>query len=269
MGTGAYGYRIEGVTSSLLAKVPDAWPPLTIATGPETDEESPTQVGSESGCLNLAMGGSTWLRRVPRSVEVRRREAVSPDVIVHPLLAAFAGVFARWDGRETFHAGAVVVAGQAWGVAAPSEGGKSTFLAATAAAGHAVLSDDLLVLAGDEVLVGPRAVDLRESTTRWLEPRGAELVRDGSRTRIALPPVAPAAKLAGWVFLEWGEELSLRPLMPAERIVRVAAQRSWNELADPDAVLQAAALPALLLTRPRRFDVLDRTVEKVVQALEA
>ncbi|HSP36896.1 MAG TPA: hypothetical protein VLR26_04000, partial [Frankiaceae bacterium] len=78
------------------------------------------------------------------------------DRLAHPYLAPVATTFNRWLGRETFHAGAFVVAGQAWVVAGVRTAGKSTLLAALADRGIPVLSDDITITDGTVAYAGPR-----------------------------------------------------------------------------------------------------------------
>jgi hypothetical protein len=113
---------------------------------------------------------------------------LSHDELIHPYLGAAASVFSRWCGREVYHAGAFVCGGLAWAVVGGREAGKSSLLAALAARGLPVLSDDLVVTDGHQAFCGPRTIDLRRlapGTTAPVTP-----VRGASRWRLALPPAA-------------------------------------------------------------------------------
>ena len=134
---------------------------------------------------------------------------MSDQALVHPYLAPAAAVIARWLGREPFHAGAFALDGGAWGVLGEREAGKSSLLAWLSLQGRSVVCDDMLVVAGDTVFAGPRSVDLRRETAVRLGA-GEELGMIGARERwrVGLPPIEPEVPLAGWVFLEWGDEVS-------------------------------------------------------------
>lgn len=149
---------------------------------------------------------------------------LAADVLAHPYLAPVAVVVNRWAGRETFHAGAFVHTGRAWVVLGARTAGKSTLLAALADREVPVLADDIVVCDGDEVLAGPRCVDLREPVPGLGLP--TREVRDATRLRVTLPAIAPRLPLGGWIFLRWGDGLALTPIGPAELLARLAARRS-------------------------------------------
>jgi hypothetical protein len=131
--------------------------------------------------------------------------------------------------------------------------GKSSTLAWLALQGHPVLCDDVLVVAGGSACAGPRAVDLRADAADALgcgEPVGRLGGRE--RWRLRLPPVEAAVPLRGWIFLGWGDDVSIEPLPASERLVQLAGQRSMRRPpVDPAALLALAQLPAFALRRPR------------------
>jgi hypothetical protein len=177
------------------------------------------------------------------------------DALVHPHLAAAAAGRNRLLGRDVLHAGAVLVDGVAWALAGTNEAGKTTLLAALAALGQPVLSDDLLVLERGMAFAGPRCADLREPTplVGLAPPRP---VRGGERWRILLPPAPASAPLAGFVFLAWDHAPPvLRTLGASERMRRLAPLRRWPFLPDrPTGLLDLATLPANELSRPHDSD---------------
>lgn len=73
------------------------------------------------------------------------------------LLGPLAGIVLSLRGSTCIHASAIAMAGHAVALAGTSGAGKSTTAAALAARGHALLTDDLVVLAeqGDDLLVQP------------------------------------------------------------------------------------------------------------------
>jgi hypothetical protein len=63
------------------------------------------------------------------------------DLLVHPYLAAGAGLASRLLGRDALHAGAFIVDGGAWLLFAGRMGGKSTLLATLSGTGVPILAD--------------------------------------------------------------------------------------------------------------------------------
>src|SRR5262249_6109268 len=150
------------------------------------------------------------LARAERRATFCLRTSLADGDLVHPYLAPAAAVAARWAGRESFHAGAVVVDGGAWGVLGDKETGKSSTLAWLALQGHEILMDDLLVLDGDDALAGPRCIDLREEPAARLgagEPLGFVGLRE--RWRLTLDQVPARVPLHGWVTLAWGDRVEV------------------------------------------------------------
>jgi hypothetical protein len=72
-------------------------------------------------------------------------ELTLEDTVIY-LLGPVLGILLRARGRTCLHASVVAVGGRALAFLGPAGAGKSTIAAAFAQAGHAVLSDDLLVL---------------------------------------------------------------------------------------------------------------------------
>jgi hypothetical protein len=142
--------------------------------------------------------------------------------------------------------------------------GKTTLLARLAARSLPVVADDLLVLHDGSVLTGPRCLDLREPAARTVSVR----VRDGLRDRVTLAPMAPSTPFRGWVFLRWGDELSLDPVGAGDRLRVLADAASWVvESQDPVRLLDAMSWPAWWLTRPRDAALLDPTADLLVSRL--
>jgi hypothetical protein len=200
--------------------------------------------------------------RAARTVAYRVPHAVRSDELVHPYLAPAAAVIGRWLGRESVHAGAFAVDGQALGVVGTRESGKSSTLAWLARQGVDVLCDDMLIVDGDRPLAGPRSIDLRADAAERFgagEPIGMTGARE--RWRLQLGPTATAT-LTGWVFLAWGDEVAARPLPARERIPRIAAERGLRlPPVRPDALLELASLPAWELSRPRDWASLPRAAD--------
>lgn len=263
---GAYGFAVRAPRRipHWLNPVPPEWPALNV-----TDVE-------DSGAAATAAPDVTWTVdgarvridaadgwRVALDLEAMsatfRGIPVDTPEFVHPGLAAAAAIAARALGRSAFHAGGFVVDSVAWGVVGAREAGKTTVLAALAAAGAPIVADDLLVVEGTRVYAGPRCLDLRA-------PAPADLpvtrVRAGTRSRLTLPPVEADYPLAGWIFLDWGPAVGLDRLEMSQRLRALAPARSWTVVGDDAAqLLDAAALPGWRLRRPRRLADLPRIVE--------
>jgi hypothetical protein len=189
--------------------------------------------------------------------------------IVHPFLAPVAAVMAYWLGRESFHAGAFVAGGTAWGVIGDRGSGKSTTMAELALAGVPVLGDDLLVVGGRTAFVGPRAVDLRADAARRLGVgENVGVVGARERWRLQLPGADPETPLGGWIFLGWGDRVEVAPASASERVIRLHAGRGINlPPRDPDAMLELASLPAWELRRPKAWRSAGDALERLLDAV--
>ena len=214
-------------------------------------------------------GGWMTIERAPARVTFRLAASPPARDLVHPYLAPAAAIAARWAGRESFHAGAVVADGGAWAVLGDRESGKSTTLAHLALAGHAVVADDLLVVDGDAVLAGPRCIDLREASAAHLgagAPLGVVGVRE--RWRVPLAPVPARVPLHGWVTLVWDDSVGVDILQGAERMLALLPFRSVQLAPEaPANLVDLSSLPVLRLRRPQRWDALDAAAARLLDAL--
>jgi hypothetical protein len=269
--SGCYGFRIDGVDRArdLLVEAPPDWPALELRRaepgpgGPAVD-----RVGPDRAELPLHGGWVTVERSPARATFHLPAEPADGD-LVHPYLAPVAALAARWAGRESFHAGAVVAGDGAWVVLGDKESGKSTTLAWLAAAGHPIVADDLIVIDGDAVLAGPRCIDLREASAEHLDagtPLGVVGVRE--RWRLPLGPVPARVPLRGWVTLSWDDEIAVDAVRGPERMLALVPFRSV-QLAPgrPQVLVELGSLPVLRLRRPRRWDALASAGERLVAAL--
>jgi hypothetical protein len=269
--TGCYGFRLAGVdgAEALLVDAPGDWPTLELRhapPGPGAPELD--SVGPDRAELPLH-GGWATIERAPARVTFRLPAAPPARDLVHPYLAPAAAVAARWAGRESFHAGAVVAGDGAWAVLGDKESGKSTTLAHLALGGHEVVSDDLLVVDRGGALAGPRCIDLREASAGHLgagEALGVVGVRE--RWRLLLGPTAPRTPLRGWITLSWGDEVAVERLRGPERMLALLPFRSV-QLAPgaPAELVDFSSLPVLRLRRPRRWDALDEAAARLLEAL--
>jgi hypothetical protein len=266
---GAYGTRLHGLdgAADLLVPVDPAAPAYAVATEIGRAPSENEFVDADRAELRLRSGGQIVVDGARRRIVFRVPHAVRPDEIVHPYLAPAAAVLARWAGRESFHAGAFVAGGKAWGVVGEREAGKSSTLAWLAAAGGEIVCDDMLVLDGDRTLPGPRSLDLRADAAERLgvgEAIGMTGARE--RWRLRLGPVAEGLRLAGWVFLAWGERLEVRTLAGPERFERLALQQGLRlPPVRPEALFELSALPAFELRRPASWDSLAGSADRLLE----
>jgi hypothetical protein len=269
--SGCYGFALAGVAGAedLLVDAPPEWPVLELrhaAPGPDGPDED--RIGPQSAELTLH-GGWVTIEREPARVTFRLPAPPPARDLVHPYLAPAAAVAARWAGRESFHAGAVVAGAGAWAVLGDKESGKSTTLAHLALGGCPVVSDDLLVIDRDHVLAGPRCIDLRESSAAHLaagEPLGVVGVRE--RWRLSLGPVPARVPLRGWVTLAWDDDVAVDVLRGPDRMLALLPFRSV-QLAPgaPADLIDFGALPVLRLRRPRRWDALNEAAGRLLAVL--
>jgi hypothetical protein len=267
---GCYGFRVSGLpdAADLLLEAAPTWPELAVARA-EPDGEPPVhdQVGDDRARLPLAGGG--WMEVTPGTVTFRAVRRRPDGDLVHPYLAPGAALAARWAGRDSFHAGALVAGGGAWCVLGGKEDGKSTLLAWLALHGHQVLSDDLLVVDGGEAMAGPRCVDLREEAAGRLgtgDALGVVGVRE--RWRVRLGPAPAAVPLRGWVLLEWGDALAVEPVRGPDRLLALPPHRSVQLApAAPETLLALSSLPVWRFRRPRRWDAIGDGAERLLAAL--
>jgi hypothetical protein len=239
----AYGLRLTGAppTRWLALAGAEAWPELRLerADGvgrPRVDaDRRVATVGSELGVGEL----------------------------VHPALSGIALAMALARGLDALHAGAVAGPEGAWAVAGPKEAGKSTLLAACAAAGLEVVADDALVIAGERCFAGPRCLDVRPEAGGRCGP--ATPVRpETPRLRLTLPPGRAEHRLSGVIHLAWGAGPTMWPLAPTESLERLLALRAVDGFPrDPVGLLDLSGLPAYELRRPRSWDALTGAVRAV------
>jgi len=268
---GAYGLRLGGQAprSGLLTATPADAPKILINRVVGTIDLS-NHVDADTASVPLLDGGGLQLDRAARTALITTAHHLTDDELAHPYLAPIAAVHSHWLGRAAFHAGAIVVADQAWGVIGEREAGKSTLLAAVHAAGGVVLADDLLVMDGDIVYSGPRTLDLREEAAGWFpEARSLGVAGARERWRLDLGAAPTRVPLGGWIVPSWARELSITQLPGAAAAHHIAPARSVTGLAiDPGAFLEAAARPAVEFSRPREMGKLSAGVETLLTELE-
>ncbi|MEO6715312.1 MAG: hypothetical protein ABIM89_18080 [Mycobacteriales bacterium] len=264
---GAYGMRVTGLARPELlnADVPPDWPQLQLRYQRAFDSGD-VVIDDVHASFPCGEKGSVIADRASGTVTVVAPEPIGDDELAHPLLAWAASAYARWLGREAFHAGGLLVGDGVWGVTGDRGAGKSTLLAAAAErAGIGVFADDLLVMQGTTTFAGPRCVDLRDESAEYLGI-GRKLQTQGrERHRVSLPLVVAEAQLRGWILLEWADAPALVSVRPADALIRIGGQRMMQiGSAAPERMLDHIALPVKELRRPRRLGGLDQAIESLL-----
>jgi hypothetical protein len=266
---GAYGIRLRGLEAAadLLVGVDGRAPTYRVESAVARPQPGPEHVDDERAELRLRSGGRVLIDRRGGRASFEVPHPVRPDELVHPYFAPAAAIIGRWLGRESVHAGAIAVDGRALGVVGHRGAGKSSTLAWWALNGGEVLCDDLLVIDGGATFAGPRSIDLRRDAAARLgagEAIGVTGARE--RWRLRLPPAGEHHVLVGFVFLAWGDSVTVRRLGAGERLERLVPQRGVR--LDParfDAMLDLAALPAWEIRRPRRWESLPEAGRRLAE----
>ena len=270
---GAYGLRLSGVNGidEFLVDAPADWTPvdLVLRSGAVATREGWTE-GRRARFVTLS-GGLVELDLDRGEAILTAAHTPRAEEIVHPYLSSIGAMAGYLKAQESFHAGAVEMAGGAWGVVGDREAGKSSTLAAFTVAGFPLVCDDTLVMRAGAALAGPRSIDLRQDAARSLG-LGEELGMVGTRERwrLRVGPVEPEVELRGWIFLEWGDELDVAPLPVPDVLSRLLQQRAVKlPPREPGAILELASLRGLLLRRPRGLEGLSATIEAIVSSIES
>jgi hypothetical protein len=262
---GAYGFRLtglEGLPDGLVVAEP-GWPQLRVVRSTPYVDRAPEPPGTmrldnDSAEVWILGGDRLVVDRKSRIVRLETRAPVSNEALLHPYLALAAALAAQWLGRWVLHGGAFGYSGRAWGLLGDKDAGKSSTLATLLHKGHAVLSDDLLVLNRTELFCGPRCIDLRREAAEALGGKAIGVVGDRLRWRLRPGAVPPSVNLGGLIHLEWGELLAVEPLGPEDRLDRVIRNTYFPPSpGDALALLELAGLPAWRLVRPRRIEALE------------
>lgn len=255
---GAYGLDIAGLTDAeeWMQPLPDSAPSLRVETAREASPGSQRSwLNAAAADLRLLGGGRLRMRRGDDRARFSFPERPRDEDLLHPYLAPAAALAHLWTGSEALHGGAFAAANGAVVLLAEKDGGKSTTLAWLAGEHRIpVLSDDLVVLREGMVLNGPRCLDLRRSSAfQSLSVRVVRPVRNTQRLRVTLPVGPDEASLIATVVLRWGGRTRLETPAPADRLRELLPHRMYRHrlTGDPAALLELAARPMLILTRPR------------------
>lgn len=255
---GAYGLQIAGLEEAeeWMQPLPVSSPRLRVekarAVGTISRE---SRLDSAEADLRLVGDGRLQMRRDDGLAVFSFAAVPSDEDLLHPYLAPAAALAHLWAGREALHGGAFATSAGAIALLGEKDSGKSTTLAWLATEHRVpVLSDDLVVIDRGAVLSGPRCLDLRRAgSPQYLDLEPARTVRNAERLRMTLPPAALKTPLIATVALRWGGRIRLEATPPARRLQQLLPQRMYRDrlAGDPRAILGLAALPMLILTRPR------------------
>lgn len=224
----------------------------------------------DDGFLLRGEGDHYFHYRVGKGITIERGEALDLSEESLWLNGSVYSAIASLNGLLPIHASAVAFDGRVFAFTGPGGAGKSTLVAALGDRGFPMFCDDTLVLDLSDpdriaCLPGHKRLKL---TPHALELTGAAPVEKVSRTVdkfYARPPagdVGVALPLSALLFLEDGPEPALRPIVGAERFMRMqdehqtahlfAAARKFDR-ADHFAHLSRLArqIPMIRLIRPR------------------
>lgn len=270
---GAYGLALSGVDSAarVLVSAEPEWPTYSLVNTLGQTERLMDRLGADSAELRLRSGGTIFVDRAKASAEFVTPEALTPDELVHPYLAPVAAVAARWLGRDSFHGGAFALDGDVWGLLADREGGKSTTLAWIAAQGLPVVCDDMLVLEGGRPHAGPRVLDLRaEAAERLSAGNYLGIVGARERWRLELGEVPQGVRFRGWIFLAWGDDVTVESVPASQRLSRLTEHLGLRvPPLSPQRFLELAALPGWEFRRPHGWDRFEEAGSRLLAALGA
>ncbi len=262
---GAYGLQVLGLQGAerWMSPVAADAPVLRVSVSVGAVADSPTRVGVHDADVALIEGGRLRARRAADEAEFTVRRRPTADELLHPYLAPAAALAWQWRGQEALHGGAVQIGDVAVLLFGAPQAGKSTTLGWLAQQfGLGVLCDDLAVIVDGLVLAGPRSIDLRAAPSDAGEFAS---VRGGHRARLQLAPAPPSVPVGGIVVLGWGSSLRLETVPAMQRLGVLARQRTFAALpANAAAMLELAAVPMLMLTRPREIDTLGRAAQAIL-----
>ncbi|MFT4034184.1 MAG: hypothetical protein QM679_01255 [Patulibacter sp.] len=269
--TALYGFAVSGLdgASQLLNAASTGWETWRVTSEIGSDAEISTRrphgfmLGAVEAHVPISLGVIS-VHRAAQRIDVLTRAAVPAADLVHPFLALPAAAIAHWNDDIPFHAGSYVDnSGRAWIVVGPRGTGKSTTMAALLEGGAPILCDDVAVLRGEEVLAGPRCIDLRgDAGARYQDAVPLGLVGTRERWRLPCPPVQRSYPLAGFVSLDWGDAISAKRLHQRATLPQIiAAQTLALRPRSPQRMLELASLPFFHVTRPRRIELLPQLVD--------
>ena len=271
---GVYGLHVPELapTGEMLVPVGRDAPTVHVEVRHIAKPAEPDMFDAHRARFRLRSGGAVRLDRDAGTAEFGfppSMDLPGPDELLHPLLFSVATITNHWHGRPSFHAGAFVVDGEAWVVIGRKGAGKSSTLGWLATHGVPVLSDDLVIIDGDEALAGPACVDLRpDAAARLRIGRDLGTVGSRGRWRHATGGSLGCARIGGWVFLEWSPTVHVDSTPVVERIPRlmhnlcVHAPGEW-----PETLLRLAGLPCWTFGRPQDWKTMPSATDRLLNAI--
>jgi hypothetical protein len=271
---GAYGLHLPDLADAaeLLVDSPEHWRDwrLKLAAGrgrptEHVDDHRARVLSKPSGWVDVDRASSTSTLHLPTRPTAHE--------IAQPRLGMSAVLAAHWRGNYSFHAGAFVAAGVAWGVLGDKKAGKSSLMATLELMGVPVLADDALILdEHGQALAGPRCIDLREQTATALgvgESIGVVGTRERYRMRLA--PVPCEIPLGGFIRLSWGRT-AFTAVPPEERVGALVASFALRlpERSERDhaALMEFLALPMMGFRRPRALARIEESAQRLLLEIE-
>jgi hypothetical protein len=265
---GAYGLHLPALADAadMLVDAPDRWSDwhIELAAGAGRPREF-----LDDARARLVCEPSGWvdIDRAARTSRMHLPGAPTLPEIAQPRLGITGIVAGYWRGDHSFHAGAFVAGGMAWGILGSKGAGKSSLLAMLASMAVPVLADDVLIVNGRlDVFAGPRCIDLRREAALALglgESIGVLGTRE--RWRMHLRPAPCEVPLGGFVCLEWGSP-AVSHVPPNDRVRTLYANLALplGEQRDPAALstlMELLALPMVRIRRPREIERMDETAD--------
>jgi hypothetical protein len=251
----------------MLVEAQADWPRVQLVSEIADPPPAAEWVTADAAELALKTGGRLSIDRRRGVARFAVPRPVADAELVHPYLAPVAAVVSHWNGRLSFHAGAFVAGGGVWALVGEREAGKSSTLAWLALQGHQVVADDVLVVCEGKAYAGPRSIDLRcETAERFGVGEALGMVGARRRWRVSLPGVDAELPLRGWVFLGWGDRLEVGPL-PGSRLLGELMRHLTLRIQPtrPRGLLELAMLPAFELRRPRGWESLTETTDRLLE----
>jgi len=253
-----------------LVDAPAWWPRWQLGwTKTPVDDRQAQWLGADDALLDVQPVGQVLVDRRASTSTLLLPSAPPVEAWPHPYLSATAVLATWWSGYRSFHAGAFLAVGGAWGILGDKEQGKTSMLAWLASREYPVLCDDVLVIADGRALAGPRCLDLRESAAAHFG-LGTYIGRVGGRDRwrARLPPVPAEVPFRGWVSLSWADDVNVSSVKAGERLGKILARRGLRIPEKGDGNwLDLISRPMVELGRPMSWSVVDRAMTCLLDAL--
>lgn len=216
----------------------------------------------------LLVGGEyVEIDRHRGTAEIHATRALDDHDVVHPYLASPAGVFAQWSGRLALHAGGVIIEDGAWALLGEKGAGKTTMLAELHRRGYGIVADDMMVLMDGVAFAGPRCLDLRPQGPSHLQASDAvRTVRDGERTRLALPAIPGSVPFHGWIVLQDASTVEVLTVPLTERLGHLRSQLMMG-VRPTHAGLELLGHLMWAVRRPRTWSALPAAVDALLAAV--